>query len=77
MGPSHQPKHSDVIVVESAGIWFVIPTSDRAERWLKEHVSLEAPRLGDALMLEGRYAAAVVAGLREHGLVVWHGGVAQ
>ena len=77
MGPSHQPNHSDVIVVESAGIWFVIPTSDRAERWLKEHVSPEAPRFGDALMVEGRYASAVVAGLKEHGLVVWHGGVAQ
>jgi hypothetical protein len=39
MGPSHRPKHSDVIVVESADIWFVIPTNDRAERWLKEHAS--------------------------------------
>lgn len=61
---------NDVIVWNEGGIYLVRPVTDAAEQWIAEHVSEEATYFGPALVVEHRYIADLVAGMKADGLEV-------
>ena len=75
---SNQPQHStdpggstaDVHIVDHRSIVLFHLNTPEASAWVEENVAGEAQFFGAALVVEARYVAALVAGMREHGLQV-------
>ena len=61
---------ADVHVVNHHSIVLFHLNTPGASRWVEEHVSDEAQFFGTALVVEPRYVAALVAGMREARLEV-------
>jgi hypothetical protein len=60
----------DFTVEYHGSIFLLRPVSRLAERWVDEHLPEEAPRWGNAVAVEHRYIADIVAGIRADGLGV-------
>jgi hypothetical protein len=52
---------------EGGSLFLVRPQTDAAREYLREHVDAEAQWFNGALVVEHRYAAALVRGLRDDG----------
>ena len=61
---------TDVHVVNHHSIVLFHLNTPEASRWVEENVTHEAQFFGTALVVEPRYVAALVAGMREDGLEV-------
>ena len=73
-GVSPGSKSSPDFLVSSnsfpATIFLVTPCSKQAHSWLGENISDDAQWLGGGVVVENRYVAALLAGIRRDGLVV-------
>jgi len=68
-----QTKHApavDVHIVNHGSIVLFHLNTPEASAWVEENVTREAQFFGTALVVEPRYVAALVAGMREAGLEV-------
>ena len=61
---------ADVQVVNHGSILLFHLNTREASAWVEENVAGEAQFFGTALVVEPRYVAALVAGMREEGLEV-------
>jgi hypothetical protein len=57
----------DVHIVNHGSIILFHLNTPEASAWVEENVASEAQFFGTALVVEPRYAAALLAGMREHG----------
>jgi hypothetical protein len=64
------PSTADVHVVNHHSIVLFHLNTPEASAWVEENVTAEAQFFGTALVVEPRYVAALVAGMREDGLEV-------
>ena len=60
----------DVRVVNNGSIVLFHLNTSEASNWVEENVSKEAQYFGNALVVEPRYVADLVAGMRHDGLEV-------
>jgi len=75
---SNQPQHStdpggstaDVHIVDHRSIVLFHLNTTEASAWVEENLSNEAQFFGTALVVEPRYVADLIAGMRETGLEV-------
>lgn len=63
----------DVVVIDHGSLVGMTPTSEAAREWMREHIPDDAQRLGRALMVEPRYADAILDGMAADGLVIGGG----
>jgi hypothetical protein len=57
--------------VENHGtIYLLRPKTDAARTWIEENIGEDAQTFGEAVVVEHRYIADIVAGIREEGLRV-------
>jgi hypothetical protein len=68
IGP--RPATTDVHIVDHHSIVLFHLNTPEASAWVEENVTREAQFFGSALVIEPRYVAALVAGMREAGLEV-------
>jgi hypothetical protein len=68
--PAEPRRSADVHVVNHHSIVLFHLTTPEASAWVEENVACEAQFFGTALVVEPRYVAALVAGMREDGLEV-------
>jgi hypothetical protein len=61
---------ADFGVSDHGSIILVHPHSDLAREWIEENVSDEAQFMGDALVVERRFASALIQGMRSDGLIL-------
>ena len=64
------PTTTDVHVINHHSIVLFHLNTPEASAWVEENVSGEAQFFGTALVVEPRYVAALIAGMREAGLEV-------
>ena len=60
----------DVIVRNEGSIFLFQPVTSRARAWIAENVQPDAQWLGDALVVEHRYAIELATAMRDAGLVL-------
>ena len=71
MNISREDRGKPDVQVENHGTIFLVRAlSTFAANWIEEHVSDDGQFFGGALLVEHRYIADLVAGMREAGLVV-------
>lgn len=59
------------VVVENHGTLFLFrPVSDQGKQWIEANVQDDAQYMGDALVVEHRYARDLAAGMQAEGLVL-------
>lgn len=64
----------DVVVIHHGSLVGMKPDSDAARDWIALHIPDDAPWLGGSLMVEARFADAILDGMTDDGLVVgWWG----
>jgi hypothetical protein len=68
--PAEPRRSTDVHVVNHHSIVLFHLNTPEAAQWVEENVAGEAQFFGPALVVEPRYVAALVAGMREAGLEV-------
>ena len=61
---------ADIEVLDSGSIVTLRPMTEAAENWIGEHIPDDAMWFGGALVVEWRYADAIICGMQEDGLVV-------
>jgi hypothetical protein len=61
------PRTVDVLARDEGTIWLLTPVSDAGRTRLREHVEAEATWLGDALVVEHRYAWPLIEALSREG----------
>lgn len=64
------PQVVDVLVEGHGSLYLFLLHTDAARSWVDEHVSDDAQWLGEALVVEHRYAADLAVGMNADGLVV-------
>jgi hypothetical protein len=60
----------DVLVSNEGSIFLFQPLTARANVWIAEYVQPDAQWLGEALVVEHRYAVELAAAMRDAGLVL-------
>lgn len=60
----------DAVVESSGTIYTIRPITDAAKEWINENVASDGMWFGNALCVEHRYSADIVAGMEDAGLVV-------
>jgi hypothetical protein len=60
----------DATLSNHGSIVLLHPTTDAARAWLEEHVSEDSMWFGNGLVIEPRYLAPLVEGMRDDGLLV-------
>lgn len=60
----------DAFVENHGSIFLVRPVSSFAAEWLRENVSEESTRFGNALVVEHRYVGDLAEGMKSDGLVL-------
>jgi len=60
----------DIRITSHGSLILLHAETAEAVRWLEEHTAEDAMWHGNALVVEPRYAEAIVAGAREDGLAV-------
>ena len=60
----------DFSVHNHGTIFLLRPHTERAHNWISEHISHDANVFGDAVVVEHRFIADVVSGIRTDGLEV-------
>ena len=63
-------RNPDLLVYGSGTIYTLHAVSRRGSRWIAEHISDDAPRLGTAVAVEHRFIRDIVAGAVSDGLRV-------
>jgi hypothetical protein len=66
---NHNPR-PDFLVADHGTIFLLQPITDRALAWVREHLSPDSPHFGLSLVVEHRFIADIVTGIRGDGLVV-------
>ena len=66
---NHNPR-PDFLVADHGTIFLLQPITDRASAWLREHLPPDSPRFGSSVVVEHRFIADIVAGIRGDRLVV-------
>jgi hypothetical protein len=66
---NHNPR-PDFLIADHGSIFLLQPISDRALAWIHEHLPPDAPRFGSSVVVEHRFVADIVTGIRDDGLVV-------
>ena len=66
----HERAEQDASVEHHGTIYLVHPLTEPALAWLTEHVSEDSQWFGNALAVEHRFVADLVAGMRDAGLVI-------
>jgi hypothetical protein len=68
----HRPKQPavDVHIVNHHSVILCYLYTPEASAWVEENVTAEAQFFGTALVVEPRYGADLIAGMRENGLEV-------
>ena len=62
---------ADVHIINHHSIVLFHLNTREASAWVEENVCGEAQFFGTALVVESRYVATLIAGMREAGLAVW------
>jgi len=65
-----EPKIIDATVSDQGSIFLVTPLTSDAKEWIEQNVSEDHQFFGNALVVEHRYIAGLVAGMRGDGLEV-------
>lgn len=60
----------DAVVEGHGTLYTVRPLTDAAKQWIDENVSSDGMWFGNALCVEHRYVADIVAGMEDAGLIV-------
>jgi hypothetical protein len=68
--PAEPRRSADVHIVDHHSIVLFHLNTPQASQWVEENVAGEAQFFGTALVVEPRYVAALLAGMREDGLEV-------
>lgn len=58
----------DFLIQNHGTIFLLCPVSDAAVEWVGEHLPPDATRFGTAVVIEHRYVADIVAGIKGDGL---------
>jgi hypothetical protein len=61
-------KLPDVLVIDHGSLIGMTPMSDAGRSWMREHIPDDAQWLGRQLMVEPRYAPAIMEGMQDAGL---------
>jgi hypothetical protein len=61
---------ADFLVADYGTLFLLQPLTDRASAWVEEHLAADRLTWGSAVVVEPRYVADIVAGIRDDGLVV-------
>jgi hypothetical protein len=61
---------ADFFVQNEGSLFLLRPLTDAAREWIGEYIPEGAQTWGDAIVIEHRYIADVVAGAQRDGLVV-------
>ena len=61
---------SDINIVNHGSILIFVPTSDAGREWVADHIASDAMRWAGGVVVEPRYAAAIVDGAMNDGLMV-------
>jgi hypothetical protein len=57
-------------LINHGSIALLLPLSPEAEAWVNEHIAKDAMHFNGAVVIEPRYVAAIVEGIREEGMEV-------
>lgn len=60
----------DILVRYEGTIFLFCPLTTRAKTWIDEHVQEDAQWFGNALVVEHRFAWALLEGMKDEGLVL-------
>jgi hypothetical protein len=60
----------DVLVRNEGTVFLFCPLTPQAKEWIEEYVQSDAQWLGNALVVEHRYAWGLAEGMKEEGLVL-------
>jgi hypothetical protein len=63
-------KIPDLIVRDEGTLFLFCPLTPKAKAWIDEHVQPDATWYGNALVVEHRYAWALVGGMNDAGLTI-------
>ncbi len=66
---AHHPR-PDFLVADHGTIFLLQPITDRALIWVHEHLPPDSPRFGAAVVVEYRFIADIVSGIRDDGMQV-------
>jgi hypothetical protein len=58
------------IISDGGGVVLVLPRNAEARAWIAEHIDADATKLGDAVAVEMRYLADLVAGIQADGFSI-------
>lgn len=64
------PAEPDFIVYGGGTLYMLLPKSEAARKWVREHLPDDALTLGRAIAIEHRYISAILDGIGDAGLVV-------
>ncbi len=68
--PDRTAPPADFRVEDHGSIFLLQPLTPAAQSWIDEHIPDDAQRLGSAIVVEHRYIADIVQGIRNDGLAV-------
>ncbi len=66
---AHRPR-PDFFLADHGTIFLLQPITGRALTWVREHLPPDSPRFGAAVVVEHRFIADIVGGIRDDGLEV-------
>jgi hypothetical protein len=58
------------IISDGGGVVLLLPRTSEGRAWIAENIDKDATKLGDAVGVEVRYLADLVAGIQQSGLSV-------
>jgi hypothetical protein len=65
-----QQEQPDFTVQDEGTLALLTPKTERAQAWVDNHIDPEHETWCDAVVIEHRYAADIIAGAQAHGLTV-------
>lgn len=66
---NHNPR-PDFLIADHGTVFLLQPITDRALGWVREHLPPDSPHFGSSVVIEHRFVADIVVGIRDDGLVV-------
>ncbi len=66
---NHNPR-PDFLLADHGTIFLFQPITALASSWVREHLPPDSPRFGSSVVIEYRFVADIITGIRNDGLVV-------